>query len=98
MVGVFFMSQRMRADGLEDGTVYLFADRTAADDFIFTKLVEIGDIEVIDEGIEAFGEPQESKTAAIEFCQDCCDTLEFFHGVKAVDMRCEKPAGTVAGS
>lgn len=87
--GVFFTSDKIKIDGVEDLQIVLFDSREAAEDFVFDVLVKNGLIETVD------GEPLkdngpdffDSKSEAITYAQDSLGGLEFLHVYKVIDRR-----------
>ena len=92
MFAVFFMSESLRPGGVEDQTIHVFEDETAAEDFVYSKLVEAGSITEKESGsCFAGGETCQTKAEAIASVQDGFAGLEFFHIYPAHDHRTAVP-------
>jgi hypothetical protein len=92
MVGVFFMSSRIKAVGLDDCSIYLFDSEDQAKEFIFGKLVDEGEIDIDDSDYVVDGERFDSRDDAVEAVRDAFDMMEFFHVYPVVDHRTENSA------
>ena len=90
MYGVFFMSEVMELAGIEDQSIHLFADETAATQFVFDKLVDAGFIKM-DGTVTVDGEACDSIHEAIDAVQMGFGITEFFH-VYAVTNHCDAVA------
>ena len=87
MHAVFFMSETIRVDGLEDQIIHVFEDESSADEFVFVKMIEAGLISVENGKIFVDGDLFEMKEIAIQAVQIRMSGLEFFHVYKAIDHR-----------
>jgi len=92
MYAVFFMSDTMTIDGVEDQSIHVFDDHEAADKFIFEGLVKAGRIDVTDGLITVDGESYEHEIDAIDAAQMQFGFTEYFHSYPVVDQRGETVA------
>lgn len=76
--------------GVEDGSIHLFADEHAANQFVFEHLVAAGFI-TMDGETKVDGEPCDSIHDAIDAVQMAFGLTEFFH-VYAVTNHCDAVA------
>lgn len=94
---VFFQSSTLHPSGVDDQTIHVFDDEAAAEEFVFGKLVEIGEIKETRDGIFVADEPCDTKAQAITFVHEGFGGLEYFHIYPAVDHReqvCRDENGT----
>jgi hypothetical protein len=87
MVGVFFMSETLVVPGVADQSIHLFDTEADAQNFIFDKLVEAGEIE-IDDSQFVFGDQRfVSREDAVDAVQGSLGMMEYFHAYEAIDHR-----------
>lgn len=95
MHAVFFMSDRLDLAGVEDQSIHIFDSAKEADDWLFSKLVESGEITIGESGLPYVnGDACESRAEALEELRYRANPVEFFHTYKAVDHRETKQAAS----
>ncbi len=87
MVGVFFMSESLSISGVPDQSIHLFDNEAEAQEFIFAKLVEVGEIEIDGNEFQVDGERFDSQDDAVDAARESFGLLEFFHAYGVVDHR-----------
>ena len=87
MYAVFFMSQSLKLQGVEDQSIHVFETEQEADDFIFEKLVEAGQITTALSGTDVVfdvgDETYPTSYDAVDAVQAGFEGLEFFHSYPA---------------
>ena len=87
MVGVFFMADTFTVPGLTDQSIHVFDTNTEAQEFIFNKLVDAGEIEIDDSDFVVGENRFDSRDDAVEAVRDGFGMMEYFHIYDAVDHR-----------
>lgn len=93
MHAVFFFSETIRVDGVEDHTIYLFDDEESAYEFVFDVFVKTGDITVNGDVFICGDSSHNSKKEVVEAAQEMLSSSEFVHAYDVVDKRITQAGG-----
>lgn len=92
LFGVFFMSEHMDIEGIEDQSIHIFSTLDDAEKFVVDGLVAANILKPLDGGGwtfvgDDFGDVFTTKAEAIFEAQDSFYGMEFFHIYKTTDHR-----------